>query len=135
VAKPHKHIGRAIRVASALPAERLASLCKEAADQCKLQLDEATPGRLVFSIRGITARIHIMSIEVLLSGHEGAQVMTSRIRRYKTRQQKFLGLVPLEPQQLLGLKTYERFIQRFGELAGRRPQRHCGHHGIDGDRK
>lgn len=116
MAKLHKQAGRAIRVASSLPAERLASLCKNAADECKLQLDEVTAGQLLFSIRGVTARVHVMSIEVRRSSDGGAQVLTSRIRHYKTRQRKLLGLVPLEPPQLLGLKTYERFTRRFGEL-------------------
>lgn len=117
MAKPHKQAGRAVRLASKLPADQLAAICKQAADECKLQLDEAAAGRLAFSVRGSLARFQVMGVEVQLSnGGDGTQVMTSRIRSYKTRQQKLLGLLPLEPRRLLGISTYERFMQRFGEL-------------------
>jgi hypothetical protein len=55
LAKPHKKAGSAIQVASALPADQLAGICKEAADQCKIRLDDAQPGRLLFSVCSMRA--------------------------------------------------------------------------------
>ena len=76
MAKPHKYAGRSITVASTLPSDKLASLCKEAADQTKLRLDDAQSGRLVFSIRSIfPERNRLMSIAVQLSTDGDKQVM------------------------------------------------------------
>jgi hypothetical protein len=117
VARPHKKAGRAIQVTSTLPAEQLAAICKDAADQSKLRLDQANPGQLVFSVRGaISSKIHLMTIEVRLASSDGAQVMTSRILRYKTNQSTFL-LIPTGPKRMMALSVYEKFMQRFAELS------------------
>jgi hypothetical protein len=121
VAKPHKYAGRSIEVASALPADKLASLCKEAADQSKLRLDSAQPGELVFSIRAaLFPERRLMSIAVRLSTDGDKQVMRTHITNYRTTQRRtyvlFVIPVPTEPKQLVGIKTYEKFLHRFGEL-------------------
>jgi hypothetical protein len=117
VAKSHKKAGRMIQVSSTLAADQLASLCKEAADRCKLQLDEVDQGLLVFSVRGaITSKIHLMTFEVQLSSGDGGQTMTSRIRHYKTTQQRLFYFVPIAPRRMLGLSAYEKFMRNFGEL-------------------
>ena len=119
MAKPHKNAGRAIEVVSALPADQLVSICKDAADQCKIRLDDAKPGKLVFSVRGLVrpSKNKLMIFEVRLSGNGDKQVMTSRIMSYRTSQQKFLFFIPMEPRKLVGLSVYDKFIERFGELS------------------
>lgn len=119
MAKPHKYAGRAIEVVSALPADQLADICKDAADQCKIRLDDAKSGQLVFSVRGLVRpeKNRLMIFEVLLSGNGDKQVMTSRIMSYRTSQQKVLFLIPMEPRKLVGLSIYDKFMERFGELA------------------
>lgn len=117
MAKPHKQAGRTIRVVSKLPADQLAALCKQAADENKLRLEQASTGLLAFSMRGSFQRFRAMDVEVRLASEDGAQAMVARIASYKTRQQKLFGLVPLGPRKLVGIAIYERFLRRFGELA------------------
>ncbi|HYM55953.1 MAG TPA: hypothetical protein VES97_11360 [Solirubrobacteraceae bacterium] len=117
MAKPHKKANRAIQVTSALPADQLAGLCKDAADQCKIRLDDAQPGRLLFSVRGAIAptKIHLMTFEVCLSSSDDRQVMASRILKYKTTQPTYL-FIPVGPKRMVALSVYEKFMQRFSEL-------------------
>ena len=119
MAKPHKYAGRAIEVVSALPADQLADICKGAAEQCKIRLDDAKPGKLVFSIRGLVrpSKNRLMIFEVRSSGNGDMQVMRSRILSYRTSQQKLLVIIPMEPRKLVGLSIYDKFMERFGELA------------------
>jgi hypothetical protein len=121
MAKPHKKVGRSIQVASTLPAAELADLCKQAAQQSSelVRLEEAKPGMLVFTVRSrlLRGQTQFMTFEVRLASQDGKRTMTSRILRYKIRQQKLLYLVPLEPAHMLGLTSYEQFMERFGELA------------------
>jgi hypothetical protein len=118
VATPHKNALRAIEVVSALPADQLAAICKDAADQCKIRLEAAKSGQLVFSVRGLVRpeKNRLMIFEVRLSGNGDKQVMRSRIKSYRTRQAKYLGLIPMEPRKLVGLPSYDKFIESFGEL-------------------
>jgi hypothetical protein len=121
MAKPHKYAGRSIEVASVLPADKLADLCKEAADQSKLRLDSAKPGELTFSVRAaLFPERRLMSIAVRLSDDGDRRVMRSCITNYRTLQHKtyllFVIPVPTGPKQLVGLKTYSNFIRHFGEL-------------------
>jgi hypothetical protein len=118
VARPHKNAGRAIEVTSALPADQLAAICKDAADQCKIRLDAAKPGQLIFSVRGLVrpSKNRMMIFEVRLSGNGDKQVMRSRIMSYRTSQQRALFLIPMEPRKLVGLAAYDKFMERFGEL-------------------
>jgi hypothetical protein len=121
VATPHKYAGRSIEVASVLSADRLASLCKEAADQQKLKLDAAQPGELTFSIRAaLFPERRLMSIAVRLSTDGDKQVIRTRITNYRTMQSKtyllFVIPVPTGPKKLVGIKSYEKFLHRFGEL-------------------
>ena len=103
MAKPHKYAGRSMEVASALSAEKLADLCKEAADQSKLRLDAARPGELIFSIRAaLSSKRRLMSIAVRLSADGDKQVMQTRITDYRTLQHKtyllFVIPVPTGPR-------------------------------------
>lgn len=118
MATPHKKAERTVEIVSDLPADQLAAICKEAADQCKLQLDKATPGQLVFSFRSLIlpSKNYLLVFEVRLSHQDDRHVMRSGILRYKTRQQKFLAIIPTEPKRLVGLSGYEKFMRRFGEL-------------------
>lgn len=119
MAKPHKNAGRTIEAVSVLSADQLADICKDAADQCKIRLEAAKSGQLVFSVRGLVRpeKNRLMIFEVRLSGNGDKQVMRSRITSYRTSQQKYLGLIPMEPRRLVGLPSYDKFIARFGELA------------------
>jgi hypothetical protein len=118
VAKPHKKSGRSIQVTSTLPADQLASLCKEAADQCKgtVRLEEAIPGKLVFTIRNRGGSLQYMTFEVRLAAAGGKQTLTSRIARYKTRQQKFWFFIPAGRKRMISLSIYEQFMSRFSQL-------------------
>lgn len=120
MAKPHKKAGTAIQIASVLPADRLAGICKGAADEGKIRLDDAQSGRLLFSVRGAVAptKIHLMAFEVCLSSSDGRQIMTSRILKYKTTQSTYL-FIPVSPKRMVGLSAYEKFMQRFGEQVQR----------------
>jgi hypothetical protein len=120
VAQRHKHAGRGIEVVSDLPVERMVNLCKQAADQCLVRLDEIRPGQMIFSVRSRLRpdKNRLMAFVVELS-LDGAQVvMRSRIISYKTRQRKLLLLIPMESKTMLGLDGYERFMRCFGELVG-----------------
>jgi hypothetical protein len=119
LAKAHKNAGRAIEVVSTLPADQLADICKDAAEQCKIRLDEAKSGQLVFSIRGLVrpSKNRLMVFEVRLSSNGGRQVMRSHIMSYRTSQQKVLFFIPMEPRKLVGLSVYDKFMERLGELA------------------
>jgi hypothetical protein len=118
VGTPHKSALRAIEVVSALPADQLVAICKDAADQCKIRLEAENSGQLVFSIRGLVRpeKNRLMIFEVRLSGNGDQQVMRSRIKSYRTSQAKYLGLIPMEPRKLVGLSVYDKFIERLGEL-------------------
>ena len=72
----------------------------------------------MFSVRGLVRpeKNRLMIFEVRLSGRGDKQVMRSRIKSYRTSQAKYLGLIPMEPRKLVGLPSYDKFIQRFGEL-------------------
>ena len=119
MATPHKNALRSIEVISALPADQLAAICKDAAEECKIRLEAAKAGQLVFSVRGLVRpeKNRLMIFEVRLSGKGDKQVMRSRIKSYRTSQAKYLGLIPMEPRKLVGLPSYDKFIERFGELA------------------
>lgn len=118
MARPHKKAGRAIQIESALSPDELARLCKDAADHCKIQLDDAKQGVLSFSVRSaLTSKVHLMSFDVRLAAEKDRNVMRSRIRHYKTRQEKLMYLVPLGPKRMLGLSSYEKFMERFAALA------------------
>jgi hypothetical protein len=116
--KSHKKASSTIQLTSTLPADQLAGICKDAADQLKIRLDDAQPGRLLFSIRGAVAptKLQLMTFEVCLSSSDGRQVMASRILTYKTTQQSYL-FIPVGPRRMVGLSAYEKFMQRFAELA------------------
>lgn len=127
MAKSHKHADDAIAVTSTLPPDRLAELCKQAADQSRgsirrgahqIRLEHADPGCLVFSVRDrqIGGRMEYLSFEVTLAQHDGQQRMTSRIKTYKTQQPTMAGFIPAGPKSLVGLHTYREFMQRFGDL-------------------
>jgi hypothetical protein len=119
VAIPHKNALRSIEVVSALPADQLAAICKDAAEQCKIRLEANKPGQLVFSVRGLVRpeKNRLMIFEVRSSGNGDKQIMRSRIKSYRTSQAKYLGLIPMEPRKLVGLPSYDKFIERLGELA------------------
>lgn len=119
MAKPHKKAARAIEVMSSLPPDELAGLCKDAADQCKIRLDQAKQGQLVFSVRAPLSptKKRLMVFEVRLTALDDGHALRSRITSYRTLQSKFLLLVPMGPKRMVGLATYEKFMQRFGELA------------------
>jgi hypothetical protein len=117
MAKAHRKAGRCIQIHSSLAPDRLAGLCKQAGQQGKLQIDAVEQGRIAFSVRGrITDRIHLMSFEIRLTANDGRQVLTSRITHYKTRQKKLFVLIPVEPKRMIGLPSYEKFMQRLGDL-------------------
>lgn len=115
----HRRADAAITITTALPSEQLATLCKDAADQSKARLDDAKPGELTFSFRGAVApeRIHLMTFKVKLVETDGKRRLVSRISHYKTRQSKFLLLIPAGPKRMLALSGYERFMARLGDLA------------------
>jgi hypothetical protein len=117
LSKPHKKAGSTIQITSTLPADRLAAICKDAADHLKIRLDDAQAGRLLFSVRGALAptKIQLMTFEVSLSDRDGKQVMVSRILTYKTTQQTSL-FIPIGPRRMVGLSVYEKFMRRFAEL-------------------
>lgn len=119
MARPHKNALRAIEVVSTLPADQLAAICKDAAEQCKIRLDGTKSGRLVFSVRGMVrpSKNRLMIFEVRSSGNGDTQIMRSRILSYRTSQQKFLFFIPMEPRKLVGLSVYDKFMERFRELA------------------
>ncbi len=119
MATPHKNALRAIEVVSALPADGLADICKAAAEQCKIRLEADSSGQLVFSVRGLVRpeKNRLMIFEVRLSGDGDKRVMRSRIKSYRTSQAKYLGLIPMEPRKLVGLPSYDKFMERLGELA------------------
>jgi hypothetical protein len=118
MAHRHKHAGRGIEVVSDMPVERMANLCKQAADQCQVRLDEIRPGQMIFSVRSrlFPDKNRLLAFVVELSLDGVQVVMRSRIISYKTRQRKLLLLIPLEPRQMLGLDGYDRFLHRFDEL-------------------
>jgi hypothetical protein len=119
VATPHKNALRSIEIVSTLPADQLVDICKDAADQCKIRLEDAKPDQLVFSVRGLVRpeKNRLMIFEIRLSGKDDKQILRSRITSYRTSQQKFLIFIPMEPRKLVGLPSYDKFIERFGELA------------------
>ena len=119
---PHKHAGRGIEVVSGLPVKRLANLCKEAADQCQIRLDEIKPGQMVFSVRSrlFPNKNRLMVFVVELSKDDERLVMRSRVVSYKARQRKFLLLIPMEPKRMLGLDGYELFLRCFEKSCLRR---------------
>jgi hypothetical protein len=119
VAKPHKKASRSIEVFSDLPADQLAELSKAAADQCKIRLDDIQPGRLIFSVRALFRPNQncLMTFAVQLATSDGERVVTSHILNYRTTQATVLFFIPFGPRSMPALPAYEKFMERFRELA------------------
>lgn len=81
--------------------------------QGKMPMESAKDGRLVFSIRSLTSfKRRLMVFEVRLSAQGDRQALRTRIVSFRTSQTAWLGLVPFGPKQLVGLPSYEKFMQR-----------------------
>ena len=125
MAKSDKQAVRTIQVTSSLPADRLAGICKEAAEQCTawaahgkaiVTLVEVTTGKLRFSVRNRHGKLEYLSFEVHIAEHDDRRVMVSRILRYKTTQRTWAYLIPFGPKTIMAFDCYEQFMRRTEEL-------------------
>jgi hypothetical protein len=117
VSKPHKHAGTTLELVTQLPLQEIAASCDQAAAEVHVgmlgaggvRLEEATPHRLVFGMRGPGGLLEMMTFEVRVECKAGEQYLSTHILSYRTRQDTIGGIIPTGPKTLIGIKGFRKF--------------------------
>ncbi len=119
--KRHKYAGASAIVTTACDPERIAQLAEEAAKragsvQVMIRLEEAQPGRLIYSARNrlLGGRIEFMTFTVTCDEVDGRRRISTRILTYKVKRNWVL-VVPL-PWRMIAWPNYRDFMYALRDL-------------------
>lgn len=111
----HKYAGASASISTHLNPEAIAQIAEHAAKEAEslqvmVRLEDATPGRLVYSARNrmLGGHVEFMTFDVVLKETEGTRTANTRILTYKQKRQWIL-IIPL-PWQMVAWGTYKKFM-------------------------
>jgi hypothetical protein len=115
--KPHKDADLGMIVETGLSSPKLAELCEQAARDARgallsgtsIRLEEATPGKLIYSVRGPAGLIEIMTFEVRVLEGDGRHRLSTHISTYQMSQDTIGGFIPAGRKRMNGLKNFRSF--------------------------
>ena|SRR5579885_1169383 len=120
----HKHANAAVVATCTLDPQRIAEIAEEAAGvatsglmgNLHFRLEDAKPGQLTYALRSrVTGdRVEVMVIRLTVTVEGDRSTVRSRILRYKTRRQLFLGVIP-GPARMLGWAAYSSFMKGLAD--------------------
>lgn len=121
MAKPHKHASLRLQATTKLADSDIAQLAKIAADNASVKvpqwssvrLERATPGLLVFSVRGPGGLVEQLVFQLTAASSADSTELKSGILSYKTAQSTFLGFIPVAPKRMLGLQAHRKWLSNF----------------------
>lgn len=121
MAKPHKHASLSLQATTKLADSDIAQLAKIAADNASVKvpqwssvrLERATPGLLVFSVRGPGGLVEQLVFQLTAASNADSTELKSGILSYKTSQSTFLGFIPIAPKRMLGLQAHRKWLSNF----------------------
>lgn len=123
MAKPHKHAGLSMQATTRLGDSDLAQMANVAAEGASVKipqwssvrLEQAEPGRLVFSVRGPGGLVEQLVFQLAATPGAGATNLKSSILRYKTSQSTMFGFIPVGPKKMLGLQSHRKWLTNFAD--------------------
>ncbi|HEY1831886.1 MAG TPA: hypothetical protein VGG38_16760 [Acidimicrobiales bacterium] len=123
--QPHKHSGEHLTARTVLSKEAIAELAAAVVPLAhgnawnspgKVRFEHASTGRLDFSVQAPGPfSMELMTFALTIAEVGEITKIDIRVVDYKTRQQKYLGLVPVQSKKLLGLAAYRHFMSIFAD--------------------
>jgi hypothetical protein len=119
----HRLSAASIEIDSSLDADKLRSLSDNAAaDTVPTGIYKGAKARIRPNGRATATRQHykigtesrsMMTFSVSFASVDGGSQARSRIESFRTKQEMFLGFIPVGPRELLGWNWYQNFMRKF----------------------
>lgn len=114
MAAKHKYSGSHVEVKTSLEPAKVLALATQAAETFKEISVVGEDASTVALVIKSWAKVQLMNFSVNVSATDGSTVARTEIDGFRTQQSTFM-FIPIGPKELLGYKSYKRYMALFAE--------------------